>query len=282
MSSRIGIAAFFTAAVAVACVLPARAQLWNFGPTGLTPAALAKKLDQPVAPELLSTLAQASRRGLAFRAQPAATDLAALSGPRFGADGKVGLLYVGADFCPYCAGDRWGLMLVLLRFGKLSGLRYMLSTATDVYPNTPTVTFQHASYRSPYVAFQAVEIADRAGHPLALPNASQMKIFSVFDAPPYTRFSETIPFVYIGGKYRLNQLLVLPTALSGDDWQQVATALANPHSSLFRSVMPRVNLLTAAICHLDGGKPVDVCTAPGVKVAHGVLAGLHAGTAPSR
>jgi len=37
-------------------------------------------------------------------------------------------------------------------------------------------------------------------------------------------------------------------------------------------VMPRVNLLTAAICHLDGGKPADVCTAPGVAAAKSVLA----------
>ena len=272
MPRLVAIAALLTTAATVAFTPAAWAQFNIFGLSApKTPVALAKNLNLPVAPELLTTLAQASQLGLAFRAKPDPTDLKAIPGSRLTTDRKVGLLYVGADFCPYCAGERWGLVLTLLRFGKLSGLRYMLSTADDVYPNTATVTFQHASYQSPYLDFQAVETADRAGHPLMTPNKSQMKILSTFDAPPYTRFTESIPFVYLDGKYELGQLLVTPDRLKGKDWQQIATALANPKSVLFQNVMPRVNLLTAAICHLDGGKPVDVCTAPGVAAAKGVL-----------
>lgn len=274
MPRLIAIAAILTAAATVAFTPAARAQLDIFGLSApKTPVALAKNLNLPVSPELLTTLARASHRGLAFRAKSDATELKAIPGSRLTNDGKIGLLYVGADFCPYCAGERWGVMLTLLRFGKLSGLRYMLSTADDVYPNTATVTFQHASYESPYLDFQVVETADRAEHPLMTPNQSQMKILSTFDAPPYTRFTESIPFVYLDGKYELGQLLVMPEPLKDKNWQQVATALANPKSALFRRVMPRVNLPTAAICHLDGGKPLDVCTAPGVAAAKGILPG---------
>lgn len=265
MSRLIRIAAVLSTLAAVAVTPAAWAQFNIFGLGGpKTPAALARHLNLPVAPELLGTLARASHLGLAFRGKPSATLLKPIAGPSLATDGKPGLLYVGADFCPYCAGERWGLVLTLLRFGKLSGVQYMLSTANDVYPNTPTLTFQHASYQSPYIAFQAVETADRAGHALMTPDKLQAKILGTFDMPPYVSAPESIPFVYIDGKYSLDQLLVTPGQLKGKNWQQIATALANPKSPLFRSVMPNVNQLTAALCHLDGGKPANVCTAPSV------------------
>lgn len=269
---------FVVAAMAAAFAPPAPAQFNVFGLGGAKPLppALAKQLDQPVPAALMDTLAKASRAGLGFAGKPAATDLLAISGPRANHGSKPGLLYIGADFCPYCAGERWGLMLTLLRFGKLRGVHYMLSSPTDVYANTPTVTFQHAAYQSPYLEFQAVETADRLQRQLMVPDALQIKIFTTFDAPPYVQYSQSIPFVYLDGKYILNTLLVMPQDLAGKTWQQIAAALADPESPLFRSVMPKVNLLTAAICHTNGGKPTEVCTAPGVKAADGALARLRA------
>lgn len=272
-----------TAFIATAAIIaiagmapPASAQFNIFGLSSSPPPppALAKELHQPVTAKLMATLAAASRAGLAFTGKAAVTDLLAIKGPRPNTGSKTGLLYIGADFCPYCAGDRWGLMLTLLRFGKLDGVRYMLSSSSDVYPNTPTVTFQHATYHSAYVDFQAVETADRDEHPLMVPDKLQTKIFTTFDAPPYVQYSQSIPFVYLDGKYQLNTLLATPQELGGKDWQQVAAAFADPKSALFKSVMPRVNLLTAAICRTNGGKPADVCTAPGVKAAAGVLGTL--------
>ncbi len=252
----------------------AQFNVFGLGDSTPLPPALAKQLDQPVSTTLVATLAKASRAGLDFAGKPAAHDLLAIAGPRLGHDGKPGLLYVGADFCPYCAGERWGLLLTLLRFGKLAGVRYMASSSSDVYANTPTVTFQHATYRSPYLEFQAVETADRLQRQLMTPNALQLRILAKFDAPPYVPSSGGIPFVYLDGKYTLNTLLVMPKALEARDWQQIAGALADPKSPLFQSVMPKVNLLTAAICRTNGGQPTDVCTAPGVKAAASVLAGL--------
>lgn len=232
-----------------------------------TPPALARHIDHPVSAHLLATLERASRAGLKLTTAPAPNILVALAGPRLDTGKKVGLLYIGADFCPYCAGQRWGLVLTLLRFGKFSGLRYMLSSPSDIHPDTPTVTFQHAHYASNYVAFQPVETADRDRNALATPDKQQMDILMTYDAPPYVRFAGSIPFVYLDGRYMLGQLLVAPESLAGKDWQQVADLFADAHSPLFHHVMPRVNLLTAAICRLDGGKPAHVCTAPGVRAA---------------
>ena len=39
-----------------------------------------------------------------------------------GADGKPEVLYVGAEYCPYCAAQRWALAVALSRFGTFTGL----------------------------------------------------------------------------------------------------------------------------------------------------------------
>lgn len=243
-----------------------------FGSSGsAVPPALAKNLNQPVSASLVATLEKASKSGLGLSATPNQLALEAVNGPRLTKGDKVGVLYMGADFCPYCAGQRWAIILTLLRFGKLSGLEYMLSSSDDAYPNTPTFSFQHAKYKSDYLDFTAVETADRNGHPLMRPTQAQRNIYTKFDAPPYTPTFGGIPFIYIDGQYVITKLMIMPGDLNGMDWQAIATALANPESSQFQKVMPQVNAFSAAICRLDGGNPDDICSAPGVTSANGAL-----------
>ncbi|MGH8225045.1 MAG: DUF929 family protein [Gammaproteobacteria bacterium] len=244
---------------------------------GGTPPALAKNLNQPVPASLIATLEKASKDGLGLGATPDRLVIKAVDGPRIASGDKVGLLYVGADFCPYCAGQRWAIVLTLLRFGKLNGAEYMLSSPKDAYPNTPTFSFQHAKYTSKYLDFVPVETADRNGRVLMRRTKAQSDIFNKFDAPPYSQIFGGIPFIYLDGQYIITLPMLLPGDLSGMDWQAAATALANPESAQFQKVMPQVNVLTAAICRLDGGNPDDVCSAPGVTAGNGALLRLSAG-----
>ncbi len=70
---------------------------------------------------------------------PAAAPLAA--------NGKPELLYMGAEYCPYCAAVRWAMIVALSRFGTFSGLQHRPLVATHrrcrPYPNTPTWTFSN-------------------------------------------------------------------------------------------------------------------------------------------
>lgn len=235
-------------------------------------------IGQPVAPALISQLQKASQAGLGLAAPPETLDFKAISGPRVATGNKVGILYIGANFCPYCAGQRWVLVLTLLRFGKFDGLTYMMSSSTDAYPDTPTFSFDKATYTSKYVDFTPVETADREGHRLMQPTKAQNDIFSKFDAPPYTVSFEGIPFVYVDGEYVMTRPMLMPDELVGMDWQRVVKTLSNPQSALFQSVMPQVNSFTAAICRLDGGNPDSVCSAAGVTTANGALLGLAQGS----
>ena len=58
----------------------------------------------------------------------------ALNGP----SGKPEIFYYGAEYCPYCAAERWPIIIALSRFGTFSGLTTTTSSSTDVYPNTVT------------------------------------------------------------------------------------------------------------------------------------------------
>ncbi len=61
---------------------------------------------------------------------------------------KPEILYIGAEFCPYCAAERWSLTIALSKFGNFSGLEYMQSAADD--GDIATLTFLNATYTSKY------------------------------------------------------------------------------------------------------------------------------------
>ena len=45
--------------------------------------------------------------------------------------GKPELLYIGAEYCPYCAANRWAMIVALSRFGTFSGLATVHSGITN-------------------------------------------------------------------------------------------------------------------------------------------------------
>src|SRR3954471_1406813 len=60
------------------------------------------------------------------------------------ADGKPEVLYIGAEYCPYCAAERWPMTVALSRFGTWSGLGAAESSAKDVFPSTQTLSYHGA------------------------------------------------------------------------------------------------------------------------------------------
>ena len=71
--------------------------------------------------------------------------------PLTGPNGHPEVFYMGAEYCPYCAAERWPMIIALSRFGTFTGLKTTSSSSTDIYPNTPTFTFHGATYTSQYV-----------------------------------------------------------------------------------------------------------------------------------
>ena len=228
------------------------------GPTG---AALSKVVaDTTSVPA--STLA-------AVGAGTVATPPTSINGTALTSGGKPEMLYIGAEYCPYCAFERWGMIVALSRFGTFKGLSTTHSSSTDVYPNTPTWTFYKSTYTSKYLAFTSVEettnqpASNGQGYvPLQSPTAAQQALIAKYDAPPYVASASkgAIPFVYLGGHYLITGASASPAVLSGKTWATIASSLHDPSSSVAKAVNGTANFITAAICKLTSNQPSNVCT----------------------
>ncbi len=206
--------------------------------------------------------------------------LTRVSGPALTSGGKPELLYVGANFCPFCAAERWPVIVALSRFGTFSGLSTTHSSTTDVYPGTPTFTFYGSSYQSKYVSFVPVEETTnyRQGNsaspnvpyvPLQSPTATEQALLARYDAGAD---GSSIPFIDIGNKYvaMSNPAPYGPQDLSGKSWNQVAAALRDPSTTIAQGADAAANYLTAGICTLTGNQPATACS-PAVRALEGQL-----------
>jgi len=229
-----------------------------------------EKVDAPVDAKFLDGLRAVSRDSLT-RSLPAPPALKALHGPPLGGS-PPGVLYVGGDFCPYCAAIRWPLVLALMRFGDFKNLHFMRSSHTDVFADSVTFSFHGSSYTSQVLDFQAVEVRDRAGNKLETLGGRARQIFGRFNDSPYTNSPGAIPFAYLNGAYAAYGSPFSPKLLSNLDWEQVLRALReHPDGDLARAILGAANLYTAAMCRLTDGKPADTCNAAGVQSAAGSL-----------
>jgi hypothetical protein len=187
-----------------------------------------------------------------------------VSGSPLTQNGKPEMLYVGAEYCPYCAAQRWAMVVALSRFGTFSGLHTVHSSSTDVFANTPTFTFHGSSYTSKYLSFTPVEtltnIPDKssaAGYTaLQSTTSAQQTLMNTYDT------QGSIPFVDIGNKYVQvgNPTGFGPQVLSGQSWSQIAAALKQPSSPIAKGVDGAANYITAAICKLTNNQPASACT----------------------
>ncbi len=184
--------------------------------------------------------------------------------------GKPEMLYIGAEFCPYCAAMRWSMAVALSRFGTRSPLHgiYSSSASGEVDPHTATPTFYKSSYSSNYLAFTPVENETVTHAQLQPTTPAQQALWQKYGA---TANGLGYPFIDIGNKYVITGPLFDPAVLAGMSWSQVAAALHNPSSKVAQAADGAANLITAGICKTTSGQPGSVCTAPGVTKASGSL-----------
>jgi hypothetical protein len=180
--------------------------------------------------------------------------------------GKPLVLYIGGEYCPFCASQRWALVTALNRFGEFTGLTGTRSAET----NTATVSFHGATYTSPYLAFQGVELATnrRQGNfyePLDRLTAAQEQIMRTYDAPPYVpeRSTGAVPFVDFANRFLQTGSAFSPLLLGELSQDQIAAELTNdPTGEIGRALYGSANAFTVILCVLTEGQPADVCASP--------------------
>jgi hypothetical protein len=220
-----------------------------------------------------ATLDQVGRGTATQLPTPVRTDL------QRGPNGLPLISYMGAEYCPFCAAERWPLIIALSRFGTFDNLQLSHSASDDVYPNTPTFSFVGSTYTSPYLDFAPVELQSnvRSGNSyqqLQTPTPDQTNLLQKYDGPPYVPSSAagSIPFIDFAGQYLVSGATYDAGTLRGMSQDQVAAALADPSTPQAQAILGSANALTAAICTATGNQPADVCSAPAVAALQATLA----------
>jgi thiol-disulfide isomerase/thioredoxin len=197
--------------------------------------------------------------------------------------GKPQVVYVGGEYCPYCAIDRWALIAALSRFGTFSDLKLMSSSLSDsVSPGTPTFTFFNSTYTSPYFVFTPLEIENvnetTAGMP-SIPAALDpvvTKYSSSTYFPTNTEGGIGFPFVDVGNQYieSGDPNWLDPSLIQHLSRAQIAAAMLIPSNVAAQMIDAQANYVAAGVCSIDGNMPTSVCTSSGVKLAAKSLSGL--------
>jgi thiol-disulfide isomerase/thioredoxin len=199
--------------------------------------------------------------------------------------GKPEIVYVGSNWCPYCAATRWPLAIALARFGAFKNLRITASgrATGESYPGTSTLSFYKTTYTSRYISFLTDEtctdivssstsasVEGCNGYlPLEPLKGEAETIFAKYDYPPYVSSTDqgTIPFLDFANVYLEDGAFMGPSILTDFSQLEIAQSLDNPNASPAQTMLSGANYYTAVICKLTHNQPASVCKMPVVKQA---------------
>ena len=164
-------------------------------------------------------------------------------------NGKPEILYIGADYCPFCAITRWGLILALMRFGNFTELHYMTSSASDAYPSTPTFTFYNSSYSSSLINFTPVELQTNV-YDANLSNYPKLQNLTPFESSTFSKFNRggSIPFIDFGNYSIQVGALTTPQLIDNMNWSTIESDLNNPNTAQAQAIIGTADVFTSQIC----------------------------------
>jgi hypothetical protein len=217
--------------------------------TPIPAATLSKRASVP-----LSTLAAAPTSGLITQIQPT-------SGPPLAAGGKPELFFVGAEYCPHCAAERWALYIALSKFGTFEPNPGRIHSAT-ADGNVPTLTFYGTNYSSPYFTFKPLEVytnrpSGNGYAPLQTPTTAQLDLWQNVGGG-------TFPFLDFGGKQTLTGAQYSYVPMQNLSFDDVAAQVGNNSTTIGANINAGAYQLIKTICgSLSSNQPAGVCSAVG-------------------
>jgi len=216
----------------------------------------ASYVGQPVSSSLLTQLTGFNSGALAAVGAGSGKAPSGISGGALMDNGKPEILFVGGEYCPFCAVTRWSMIIALSRFGNFTGLQYMLSSGTDVNANTPTFTFANSTYTSPYISLVSVEHWDRSDNVYQPLTAEEQSLVTQYDS------SGSIPFIDFANQHSIVGAVggLGAIDLSGMNWTQVTAQLNIPGSSTAQAIVGEANYFISTICAIDSQRPSAVCS----------------------
>ena len=186
-----------------------------------------------------------------------------------------GMLYYGAEYCPFCAAERWAITAALSRFATWSGLKITASSATDSDASTHTFSYYGASFTSRYLTLKTIEAVSNipSGNyykSLQVPTKYEYGIVTKYESPTYIPGSNGqvgFPFVSINNLALISGPSYDPGVLAGQSWSEIAGGLSDASNPATQAIVATANYITASICASTKGAPASVCSSSGVQAA---------------
>jgi hypothetical protein len=199
--------------------------------------------------------------------------------PSLTLNGKTpSMLYVGAEYCPFCAAERWAMTAALSRFGTWSNLKITASSHTDVAADTNTFSYYGASYTSPYINFVHKEIDSNVPDANNNPPYKTLETLTKEEGEIATKYSSSqfisgsqggisFPFVSIDNRAIISGASYQPEALAGQSWSEIASGLRDAKNPVTQAIVASANYISASICASTKNAPASVCNSSGVQAA---------------
>jgi hypothetical protein len=203
----------------------------------------------------LSTLAAAPTSGIETQIQP-------VSGQPLSQTGKPQLLFIGAEYCPFCAAERWAMYIALSKFGTFQPDPGRIHSAT-LDGNVPTLTFYGTTYTSPYFTFKPVEVftnkASAAGGytSLQVPTQAEENLWQNVAGGHF-------PFLDFGGKAALVGAQYSYAPMENLSFDTVAAQVGNNSTVIGANIDAGAHQLIQEMCgSLSSHQPANVCGTAG-------------------
>jgi hypothetical protein len=187
--------------------------------------------------------------------------------------------YVGAEYCPYCAIQRWALLVALSKFGSFTNLdNQVFSSSSDAYPGLASWSFIGAKYTSTYFAFDPTELSSSipstsGGYqPLEKMSAAQQRAFDKYNP------QAGLPFVDFGNHFITLGASASPSVLEGLTLGDIGGDLSNATSPVAQAIDGTANYLIAALCTMVQDKTPPICS---TLVTHVASKALDSGVSPT-
>lgn len=177
--------------------------------------------------------------------------------------GKPVLFFMGGQFCPFCAADRWAFVKATSRFGTWTNLQPLHSKGgTDGFASLPTYNLVGARFQSDLLSLHHKEVADVHGNQLEGLQGVENDLVNAYDP------EGSIPLTVAGGKggqYTVGPAFS-PGLIQGQNFDQLhADVDADRPTAAVRAIDAEAEAMTALLCKLTGGQPASVCSSPAIQ-----------------
>lgn len=206
----------------------------------------------------LATLVDAA--GKVTQLQPAVK----AAGAQLTSGGKPEVLFIGAEFCPICAAERWPMTIALMKFGTFTDLKQTHSAVSD--GDAGTISYFGSTYTSPYLTFVPRELYTNQPYNGGPPNG----YYRTLDKPTAAQQAVwtanlgsnlSFPFIDFGGKMALETAQYNPSTIYYKNFATVLGTVGSNDNSTGAYIDASAGVFTKYLCMLTNNQPGSVCSA---------------------